>query len=290
MRFTDTYEAVWKAFPQGEFTYAAWKAYAKAISPELPEKCEEDAAAYDFEKQILPVLQDALENRKGLKELHLAFQKVSERITAGFQKAFGEEPEAEVLLYLGLCNGAGWADQLAGKPAVLLGMEKIWELHWGEEEALFGLVAHELGHLYHEQKGGCFGAAVTPGEKGLFQLYSEGVAMFCEQALSGRDDYYHQDKDGWLSWCMEREESLKAEYWRRLSAGESVQDFFGDWCSYRGRSDVGYFLGCRFVRFLLKRYPLEEMLKLELPALWQALREFSGSCAAGTRQLRCRHS
>ena len=274
MHFTDTYEAVQRVFPEGSFTLTAWKKYAAAISPELAEKCEKDAADYDFEKQVLPVLQDALKNSEGLREIHLSFQRVSKKIASGFQQAFGQEPEAEVLLYLGLCNGAGWADKLNGKPAVLLGMEKIWELRWGEEEKLFALAAHELGHLYHEQKGGCFGEAATLEEEGLFQLYSEGVAMFCEQELLGQPDYYHQDQNGWLTWCIEQEETLKAEYRRRLAAEESVQDFFGDWCSYRGKSDTGYFLGCRFVRFLLERYPLEEMLKLKLPALRQALEEF----------------
>ena len=125
MHFTDTYEAVQRAFPEGSFTLTAWKKYAAAISPELAEKCEKDAADYDFAKQVLPVLQDALKNSEGLREIHLSFQRVSKKIASGFQQAFGQEPEAEVLLYLGLCNGAGWADKLNGKPAVLLGMEKL---------------------------------------------------------------------------------------------------------------------------------------------------------------------
>ena len=84
MHFTDTYEAVQRVFPEGSFTLTAWKKYAAAISPELAEKCEKDAADYDFEKQVLPVLQDALKNSEGLREIHLSFQRVSKKIASGF--------------------------------------------------------------------------------------------------------------------------------------------------------------------------------------------------------------
>lgn len=48
---------------------------------------------------------------------------------------------------------------------------------------------------------------------------------------------------------------------------ESIQDFFGDWCSYQGRSDVGYFLGCQFVRHLAKKYTLKEIACMPLELL-----------------------
>ena len=91
----------------------------------------------------------------------------------------------------------------------------------------------------------------TKRRKGIAQLYCEGVAMVCEHILCGDNDFWHQDKDGWLDWCYKNENQIKREYLRRLDKKESVQDFFGDWSSYNGHSDVGYFLGCRFIRHLI---------------------------------------
>ena len=46
---------------------------------------------------------------------------------------------------------------------------------------MFALIAHEIGHICHKTKGGCFGKQKNISEKALFQLYSEGVAMLFEQ-------------------------------------------------------------------------------------------------------------
>lgn len=156
--------------------------------------------------------------------------------------------DADILFYLGLCSGAGWATDLDGRPAVLLGAEKIVELNWTGKTAMCGLLYHELGHLWHSQcrKAPSFEETASA----LWQLYTEGVAMFFEQELAGGPDFFHQNRDGWLSWCRENEGKLFREFCRRCKAGESVQDFFGDWCSYRGHSDIGYFLGAVLARNL----------------------------------------
>lgn len=83
--------------------------------------------------------------------------------------------------------------------------------------------------------------------------------MVCEQMLCGDDEFYHQNKNGWLDWCKKNENEIKKEYLRRLDEKESVQDFFGDWCSYKGHSDVGYYLGCQFVKYLMKVNSLKEI-------------------------------
>lgn len=52
-----------------------------------------------------------------------------------------------IVLYLGLCNGAGWVVSLANIPHILFGMEKIIELNWYNENEMKGLIYHELGHV-----------------------------------------------------------------------------------------------------------------------------------------------
>ena len=86
--------------------------------------------------------------------------------------------------------------------------------------------------------------------------------MVCEHILCGDGDFYHQNSGGWLDWCRENENEIKKEYLRRLDKRQSVQDFFGDWCSYNGHSDVGYYLGCKFVEYLMKTYTLKEIANL----------------------------
>ena len=66
----------------------------------------------------------------------------------------------------------------------------------------------------------------------------------------------------------------KREFLRRLESGESVQDFFGDWCSFEGHSDVGYFLGCRFVMFMLKKHTLKEIANMNYGTLNKAFTAF----------------
>lgn len=122
--------------------------------------------------------------------------------------------DINIILYLGLCNGAGWATTLDGKNTVLLGVEKIIELDWGDETNMRALILHEIGHLWHKMNGNLYIPDFTKRRKAIQQLYQEGVAMVCEHILCGDDDFYHQDKDGWLDWCHENETEIK----RNISA------------------------------------------------------------------------
>ena len=69
---------------------------------------------------------------------------------------------------------------------------------------------------------------------------------------------------------------IRADFRRRLVNGEQVQDYFGDWCSFRGHSDVGYFLGCMFVKHLRLTYDLKEIAALPYDTLERELFRFLG--------------
>ena len=275
MKIINTCEEIKATFVDG-FNIDLWRKYAKEISNELPSKCENDAKGYDFEKEVLPVLNLALNNEK-IDFVNKNFQSVIKTLNSNLDKLFDKEPDINIVLYLGLCNGAGWATTLDGKNTVLLGIEKIIELGWGDETNMRALILHEIGHLWHKLNGNLHIPEYTKRRKGIAQLYCEGVAMVCEHILCGDDEFYHQDKNGWLDWCYKNENQIKREYLRRLDNKESVQDFFGDWCSYNGRSDVGYFLGCRFVRFLMKANSLKEIANMKYRVLNKAFKEFSNT-------------
>ncbi len=275
MIIINTCEEIKATFVDG-FNIDLWRKYAKEISNELPSKCENDAKGYDFEEDVLPVLNLALNNEK-IDFVNKNFQSVIKTLNSNLDKLFDKEPDINIVLYLGLCNGAGWATTLDGKNTVLLGIEKIIELGWGDETNMRALILHEIGHLWHKLNGNLHIPEYTKRRKGIAQLYCEGVAMVCEHILCGDDEFYHQDKNGWLNWCYENENDIKKEYLRRLNEKESVQDFFGDWCSYNGRSDVGYFLGCRFVRFLMKANSLKEIANMNYRVLNKAFKEFANT-------------
>lgn len=260
MKIINTCEKIKTLFPHG-FDIAVWRRYASEISEELPQKCENDAKEYDFEREVLPVLDQAL-NAEKIDFVSKNFQAVIKTLNENLTKLFDAEPDINIVLYLGLCNGAGWATTLDGKSAVLLGIEKITELDWGDETNMRALILHEIGHLWHKLHGNLYLPEFTKRRKGIQQLYCEGVAMVCEHILCGDSNFYHQNKNGWLYWCRENENEIKKEYLRRLDKKESIQDFFGDWCSYNGHSDVGYYLGCKFVEHLMKTYTLKEIANL----------------------------
>ena len=272
MKIINTCDKIKTLFPN-DFDIAVWRRYASEISKELPQKCESDAKEYDFEKQVLPVLEQAL-NTERIDFVNNNFQAVIETLNENLTKLFDEEPDINIVLYLGLCNGAGWATTLDGKSTVLLGIEKIIELDWDDETNMRALILHEIGHLWHKLNGKLYLPDFTKRRKGIQHLYQEGVAMVCEHILCGDNNFYHQNKDGWLDWCRENESEIKKEYLRRLDKKESVQDFFGDWCSYNGHSDVGYYLGCKFVEYLMKTYTLKEVANLPYRKLNKAFAAF----------------
>ena len=267
IRIIDGFFEWQNCFPDGHFSLPAWQNYLDALCPSVRTKVEQDAAGYDFETEILPVLERLPQAKQELNQLYQSFLECTNHLEERIQQAVAAHVDAEVLLYVGLCNGAGWAVRVNNRPMVLLGMEKILELHWTDVQSMHGLIDHELGHLWHSQMRTACSATKTPREKALWQLYSEGVAMYFEQQLCGDEWYFHQDRNGWLSWCRRHEKRLFREYLRRVREGEPVQPFFGDWCSFEGHSDTGYYLGARLIRKALQSVSQQEMLNSDLAGI-----------------------
>lgn len=275
MRIIDTYDQILRCFPTAAFSRAVWRDYANALSGELIGKAEEDARDYDFEREIAPVIRAALAKRADMERAHDSFLTATQNLSVKLRDTLATELDVDIVFYLGLCSGAGWATRLDGRAAVLLGLEKIVELDWCGLQAMRGLVYHELGHVWHHEVGKSLQPESQSG-RALRQLLGEGIAMRCEQLLSDDDNFYHQNRDGWLAWCISHEETIKREYLRRIRAEESVQDFFGDWERFEGRSDVGYFLGCTFVRFLEREYALVQIANLKLADIRRAFLRYAG--------------
>ena len=256
----------------GVFDMGLYESYLKQISNELIEKVNEDSRIYDFDKDILPVLELAMKNPDKLEKAHDSFLEISTGLSKRVEKAIGTCLDFDMIFYLGLCNGAGWVTTLDARPTVLLGAEKIIELEWHELLEMRGLIYHEIGHVWHMSAGAVFEEFESERERYILQLYQEGIAMYFEQLLVGDFNYYHQDKNGWLDWCVSNKHALNVEYLRRLDADESAQVFFGNWCDYEGYSDVGYFLGCEFVKEMSGKYSIDELLRLNTCTVYKEFR------------------
>ena len=46
------------------------------------------------------------------------------------------------------------------------------------------------------------------------------------------------------------------------------QRYFGDWADYYGRSDVGYFLGTKFVHYLCEKHSFEQLINMKLDDIY----------------------
>lgn len=264
MKIINTINEIDICFESGAYSKTGWDSYMEKIYPAAKKLIEADAASYNFERDILPVVNMVCGRKDKLHQLNESFEKITDKLEEKITDTIGATIDADIVLYLGLCNGAGWATKVENQPVVLLGIEKIIELDWTDELSMIGLVYHELGHLWHLQNRTAHTDISSPADGALWQLYSEGIAMYFEQMLCGRRDFYHQDKDGWLIWCVDNRKRLFGEYRRRIEAEESVQDFFGDWSSFEGKSDVGYYLGAEMIYGALKEYSRNEVLNFSL--------------------------
>lgn len=275
MRIINTFDKIQNCYTDNKFNLDAWRKYTKEFSCELSKKCEQDSKEYDFNKQIFPIVNNVLLNKDAALRTNTSFISVTNQLKSNINKLFKNDIDLDIILYLGLCNGAGWATALDGRNTILLGIEKIIELNWQNEADMQALIFHEIGHIWHKTYGVLYPRTQSKGEESLVQMYQEGIAMVCEHILCQNNNYYHQNKNDWLTWCKDNKLEIKQEYLNRIDNNISTQDFFGDWCNYKGHSDVGYYLGCEFVKHLQQRYSLFDIANLNINQLYEQYKTFA---------------
>ncbi|MDR1704953.1 MAG: hypothetical protein LBS19_09785, partial [Clostridiales bacterium] len=236
MKIIDSYPEILTliAGSNRRFDIIKWDKYAESISPALSGKCKAKTDHYSFVRDLLPVLNQAYIEAEKLETAHRSFLQAMKGLEDKVMSKTGTDLDAVVVFYIGLCNGAGWADELDGNPTVLLGAEKIIELGWYGLERMAALIYHEIGHLWHKAVGLMDQKTNDCRDEYILQLYQEGIAMHFEQLMMDDFGYYHQNDTAWRGWCKTNERRAAAEYLRRLNTQRSCQDFFGDWCSFEG--------------------------------------------------------
>lgn len=262
-------------FPHNTFCMDTWVKYINSIVPDSSEIFTRKIKRYDFDSQCLPVIKNALARKNKRAEVIAAFETITNRLDEKIKTVFHRELDADVILYLGLCNGAGWVTKFNGKIMVLLGIEKIIELDWCSEKEMYGLIYHELGHVYQYQYGTLDTECPNSADGFIWQLFTEGIAMYFEQTLIGNLEFYHQDRDGWKTFMDTHFEELKQDFYHDLNSMDSrTQRYFGDWVKYHGFGDAGYYLAAKFIQFILTSYDFDHVVSFDLPAVKGLFKEF----------------
>lgn len=275
IKIIDTYSQINSLFENGMFQQEKWEVYINSIYDNCAEVFINDLKGclnsddYTYEKHVLPII-NAVHRHPELEVLHASFCQITEDLNKKVLDCFGRELDIDIVLYVGLCNAAGWVTNINGRDVILLGIEKILELNWYDTKSMRGLVYHELGHVYHKQYGMFHQYSESSRRNFVWQLFTEGIAMYFEQALVNDFNYYHQDHNGWLQWCDDYFEQISADFYSDLpTMTKANQRYFGDWVSYHGKTDVGYYLGARFVRQLCRKYEFNRLINLEIDNIYQ---------------------
>jgi len=280
LKITDTYKAIESLFGDSGFDFAKWEIYAESLIGGLPELLKDDLKfylqdGYSFEGDFLPIINSVRGSRRA-ETVHEAFLAVTDGLAEKITRVFGKELDVEIVLYLGLCNAAGWVTRFGERDVILLGIEKILELGWCGVDDMYGLVYHELGHIFHRQYGSFDHPCDGEQKSFVWQLFREGFAMWFEQMLVGRAEYFHQDKNDWKIWCDEHFPQILVDFDRDLpTMTRENQRYFGDLVDYNGHGDVGYYLGARFVRRLSEKYSVDELVNLTPDDVWKLYTDFA---------------
>lgn len=275
MKIIDTYNDIFNSYENGVFNKELWDKYAFSVFPGLKTKVEQDFSRItEYKDKIFTILNDVMKKLQEAETAHNSFVKATENLSTEIKCKFGVDLDVTIILYLGLGNAAGWATIIDNKKVILIGIEKVIELGWCDENDMKALIYHELGHIYHSLFE-CRQLINTKREQAIRQLYREGIAMIFEQTLCNDENFFHQNINGWLEWCKANDDLIKNEYLKRIKSKESVQDFFGDWCSFMNHSDVGYYLGTEFIRFLMKEYSLKEIAGMKLRSILKRFYQFA---------------
>ena len=280
MKIINTSTEMLSSFEMGHFDIKKWNNYIDRTVPGARKLCTDDMkecidSGYSWENDYLPVLNNVFQNNEAryiiIKEFSDITDTLEERIIDIFQRTV----EVDVILYLGLCNGAGWATKINNRQVVLLGIEKIMELGWYEKDKMTALIFHELGHIYHRQHGLWNDKEISLPNQFLWQLFSEGIAMVFEQDLLGDPDFYQQDINGWKKWCDDNYSIIRDSFNRDIYyMNHNNQKYFGDWVSFEGYGDTGYYLGTRFVRFLLEDDSFDNLILYDIKMIKEGFDRF----------------
>jgi len=218
------------------------------------------------------------ERLPSMRRAHENLLRVCTAVYERAQAILGFSQPLTFVIYVGIGCGAGWATTYQDNAAILFGLENIAEEGWDDAVVLRGMIAHEIGHLWHfEQRAG---PGLAPGKGPWWDLYTEGLAQRCEHVIAGEESWHMAAQyEDWAQWCAQETPWLAREFLRVVEAGSDVRPFFGSWFAIRGHKQTGYFLGCEVIRRLEAQMTLREIALLEdVEAVCSEILRIIGDC------------
>lgn len=260
----------------------AWERYMYRW-PELQAKCQEDHGETWREMFASYVFPKLCRDNEKISRAHNNLLAVLPAVWGKCNELFGPVGNINIVIYLGLGNGAGWVTDYEGAPSVLFGLENIADLNWMDTGSLEYLVAHELCHVVHQIMYGkeeWLALYEDAADGRYFRLYLEGFAERYQEIVLGRP-VFDRYGEGWLEWCQANNHRLGAMYLERLRNGDPVSDFYGNWNQIEGYSDVGYYLGREFVLYLEGLgFGVKDIARLPIEKIRSHVEQFLGFTSA----------
>jgi hypothetical protein len=247
-----------------------WQHEYLAPWPELLEKLQRNYTdqGVDWRRiartRIFPQLPNLLPR---IRRLHRRLREGLPTAWSRSKKVLRIDFPVQVVIYVGIGVGAGWATRYAGRPACLFGLENAAEMVSGRDPGTSGAVSHEIAHLAHAEwrrRRGRDGLGEARGP--YWQLYVEGFATECERRIDPPEEFHlRTGKADWLPWCERHRGWLAARFLRQVRNRRPVREYFGSWYKVQGQIESGYYLGQQVVHEWLRASSLQEVALLPAP-------------------------
>jgi len=242
--------------------FEAWEVHMNQF-PEIKSKC-----ISDYEINLINYKEIALKKVFNHDDVHLhkmeqAYVNLLNLLNnkhIKFNGLIDTDFKFSIVIYHGLGNGAGWASDYQKIPSIYLGIDKIAELSWTDQDTLYGLLMHEFAHLAHASlREVSINQFESFENDPYFRLYSEGFATFYEDLTNQG----HKSRSPWFLSCLKKEEEFKKIYLEKIEKNDKGWFmFYGDWHQILNVSDPGYFLGYRMIQSISSRMSLLEIATL----------------------------
>jgi len=176
-----------------------------------------------------------------------------------------------------------WIASILGKPAVFIDLGGLAEVNWVSEDKIRGMLAFNLGTLYHALRRGGVEKFRKLEADPFFRLYSEGFAQLTEHLILNLE-FSHVLTEGSVKKFEQKIPEIAVEYLTRAEKGD-VEDFYSPKNEIHGVKFAAAYLGHLFSKTLgEEEIDLEELAGLPEPDVERFSKNLLRELAEKTRK------
>jgi len=155
--------------------------------------------------------------------------------------ALGVHLDPVFAIYVASGWRSDWITSILGKPAILIDVGGLAEVGWISEEKIRGMIAFNLGLLYHALRRGGVEKFRKLEADPFFRLYSEGFAQLIEH-ITLNLKISHLLVEGAVAGFEQKSSEIASEYLARAEKGD-VEDFYNPQKEIQGLRFAAAYLG-----------------------------------------------